>query len=73
MTHTDIVKDYYNRIIGYVEIDSVTGNKIGRDFYRRVVGYYNKNLNITQDFYKRTVGRGDLLTSLIVQAEERNR
>ena len=46
MIQTDVVKDFYSRIIGYIETDSVTGNKVGKDFYRRIVGYYNKNLNI---------------------------
>lgn len=73
MKNTEIIRDFYNRIIGYIETDSATGNKIGRDFYRRVVGYYDKKLNVTRDFYQRIVGRGDILASLIAQAEERSR
>lgn len=69
---TEVIKDFYNRIIGYVETDA-SGNKVGKDFYRRIVGYYDKKLNVTKDFYNRIVGRGDLLSSLIVQAEAKNR
>lgn len=58
------IKDYYNRIIGYIETKP-NGDKIGYDFYLRIVGYYEKNSNLTKDFYRRIVGRGDILASLI--------
>ena len=69
MIQRETIKDFYNRIVGYIETDTVTGNKTGRDFYNRVVGYYNKNLNVTRDFYNRIVGRGDTLASLVMQSE----
>ena len=72
-SNTQVIKDFYNRIIGYIEIDPITGDKVGKDFYRRIVGYYDKKLNVTRDFYRRIVGKGDLLSSLVVQAEGRNR
>ena len=46
MTKTEI-RDFYGRIIGWVETDEVTGDKTGRDFYGRIVGYYQKSLNWT--------------------------
>lgn len=58
------IKDYYNRIIGYIETKP-NGDKIGYYFYLRIVGYYEKNSNLTKDFYRRIVGRGDMLSSLI--------
>lgn len=72
-SNTQVIKDFYNRIIGYIETDANTGDKVAKDFYRRIVGYYDKKLDVTRDFYRRIVGRGDLLSSLIVQAEGRNR
>lgn len=60
----EIIKDYYGRIIGYVQTQP-NGDKIGKDFYRRVVGYYDKRTNTTKDFYRRVVARGDALVSLI--------
>ena len=69
MIQRETIKDFYNRIVGYIETDTATGNKTGRDFYNRVVGYYNKNLNVTRDFYNRIVGRGDTLASLVMQSE----
>lgn len=68
MIQRDVIKDFYNRIVGYIETDTVTGNKTGRDFYNRIVGYYNKNLNVTRDFYNRIVSRGDTLASLVLQS-----
>lgn len=61
------IKDFYKRIIGWVETKP-NGDKIGYDFYHRIVGFYNKNLDATQDFYRRIVSRGDTLTGLIYQA-----
>ena len=71
MYKTQDLRDFYGRVIGYIETDLRTGDKIGKDFYRRVVGYYDKKLDITRDFYKRTVGRGDMLSSLIYQENEK--
>ena len=53
------VKDWTGKIIGFIDTDTVTGNKVIRDFYGRITGKYNKKLNITQDFYGRTVAKGD--------------
>ena len=69
MRQKETLKDFYNRIIGYIETDSVTGDKVGRDFYNRIVGRYDKKLNVTRDFYNRIVSQGDTLASLIMQSE----
>lgn len=71
MTKTEI-RDFYGRIIGWIETNETTGDKIGRDFYGRIVGYYQKSLNVTRDFYQRIVARGDALSGLILQEEEKN-
>lgn len=70
---TEQLRDFYQRIIGYIITDTVTGDKEGRDFYQRVVGYYKKDLNQTRDFYQRVVGTGDQLAALIKQADEKYR
>ena len=59
MIHKEKIKDWTGKIIGFVETDSVTGNKVVKDFYGKIKGKYNKKLNITQDFYGRTVAKGD--------------
>lgn len=73
MRSTEVLRDFYNRIIGYIETDSITGDKVGRDFYNRIIGYYKKNLNQTTDFYGRIVGKGDILASLIVMEEAKRK
>lgn len=59
MIQRDKIKDWTGKIIGFIDTDTVTGNKVIRDFYGKIQGKYNKKLNITQDFYGRTVARGD--------------
>lgn len=58
------LRDYYGRIIGYIETKP-NGDKVARDFYKRIVGYYKKSIDATTDFYGRIVGRGDIVSSLI--------
>ena len=65
----EYIRDFYNRIIGSIEVDPVTGDKIGRDFYGRIVGKWEKKLNVTRDFYGRIVAKGDALSGLIWQHE----
>lgn len=60
----EIIKDFYSRIIGYVQTDN-EGNKKAFDFYRRPLGSYNKKQNVTKDFYNRIIARGDAVVSLI--------
>ena len=58
------IKDFYGRIIGWIETKP-NGDKTVRDFYGRIKGRYDKQLNVTRDFYGKIVGRGDILTSLL--------
>lgn len=65
MIQKEKIKDWTGKIIGFVETDSVTGNKVVRDFYGRIKGKYIKRLNVTQDFYGRQVAKGDQSTMLL--------
>lgn len=65
MIQKERIKDWTGKVIGFIETDTVTGNKIARDFYGRIQGRYNKRLNITQDFYGRTVYKGDQVAMMI--------
>lgn len=60
----EAIKDWQGKILGWVETES-NGNKILRDFPGRILGKYNRSLNITQDFYGRKVGNGDILLTLL--------
>lgn len=64
MRKIQTIRDFYNRIIGYIETDD-KGNKIVKDFYRRVVGKYDAKQDVTRDFYNRIIAKGDITTSLI--------
>ena len=58
------IRDFYNRIIGYIETDK-DGNKTVRDFYRKILGRYDKKHDVTRDFYNRIIGKGDLSSMLL--------
>lgn len=64
------IKNFFGQTIGYVETDN-NGNQILRDFYNKILGYYYKDRNVTTDFYKRIIAKGNALTSLL--AEEFNK
>lgn len=66
----EVIKDFYNRIIGYIRTDA-QGNKQAFDFYRRPLGGYNKSQNVTKDFYNRIIGRGDMAVALIYEANSK--
>lgn len=53
------IREWNGKIIGWVEIDSITGDKIIRDFYGRILGKYDKKFNVTRDFYGRVLYKGD--------------
>ena len=59
------IRDFYNRIIAYVEFDERTGDKTLKDFYGRIQGYYYKSDDTTRDFYNRIIAHGDALSMLI--------
>lgn len=61
---THVIRDFYNRILGYIEIDK-QGNKTVRNFYRKILGRYNAKQDVTRDFYNRIIGKGDLTSMLL--------
>lgn len=69
----DVIRNFYNQPIGYVETDSITGDKVARDFYNRILGYYFKRENKTRDFYRRIISNGDTVASLIFQEEAKRK
>lgn len=65
MIKREKIYDWRGKIIGTIEEDTTTGNKLVRDFYGRIKGNYIKKLNVTRDFYGRQVARGDHLALLL--------
>ena len=64
MGSEEIIRDFYNRIIGYIETKP-NGDKVVRSPYRQILGTYDKKQNLTKDQYFRIIGRGDLTSSLL--------
>lgn len=71
--NTETIRDFYGRIIGYVETDEKSGNKTIRNFQRIILGYYFKDRNVTTDFYQRIIARGDTGSGLIYTEEEKRK
>ena len=59
------IREWSGKIIGWLETDTITGNKILRDFYGKILGTYDKKLDLTRDFYGRMIARGDQLSMLL--------
>lgn len=55
---TQIIKDFYGRIIGRIETKP-NGDKLVTDFGGKILGRYRADLNITTDFNGRKVADGD--------------
>lgn len=66
MKDTQLIRDFYGKILGRIETDE-QGNKTVRDFYGRLLGRYNKRQNVTRDFYGKLVARGDATSMLLNQ------
>jgi hypothetical protein len=69
MVKRDTIRNFYKKILGYVDTDSVTGVKTVRNFYMKILGTYDPKENKTRDFYKRIIGTGDLTMMLLAQEE----
>lgn len=65
MKRTEFIRDFGGKILGKVETDTTTGNKIVRDFYGRILGKYDKRNNVTRDFGGKIVAKGDACGLLI--------
>ena len=60
----ETIKDYYGRILGYIEEDGQ--RLVAKDYYGKILGYYYKNENKTKDFYGKILYYGNALSALIV-------
>ena len=54
-----IIRDSYGKIIGKIEMKS-NGDKIVKDFYGRILGRYDKQCNVTRNFYGIIIAKGDV-------------
>ena len=66
------IRNFYNRILGYIETDTITGNKTAYNFYNKNLGRYDARNDTTRDFEGRIVGNGDLCSALIYNDFEKN-
>jgi len=55
------VQDWTGKIIGFILLDTSTGNKKITNFSGEIKGKYDAKLDITTDFYGRKIANGDQL------------
>ena len=61
----EYIKDYYGKILGWIET-SASGDKVAKDYYGRIVGYYEKQRDLTLNYYKHIVARGDCIKGSVL-------
>lgn len=61
---TEIIRDFSGRIIGKYEHKS-NGDIIVKDFYNRILGYYIASRNLTTDFHRRIISKGNNVGMLL--------
>ena len=59
-----ILRDFYYKVIGYIDTDE-NGVQWLRDPQYRVLGKYEPTTNLTRDFYGVVIGHGNILTTLL--------
>lgn len=58
------VKDFYGKIIGYIDTKD-NGDRIAKDFYGKILGKYRKEFDKTYDFYGKILSKGDITSALV--------
>ena len=62
------IKDRYQRTLGYI-VSEFRGRQRGLDSHRRTLGYYDADRDVTMDAGQRIIARGNVLASLIFNAD----
>jgi len=64
MLRTQVLRDWKGRIVGYIDIDE-KGNKIIKDDHRIILGYYDAKRDVTTNFGRVVLAKGDLSSLLL--------
>jgi len=62
------IKDRYQRTLGYI-VTEFGGRQKALDASRRTLGYYYPQQDVTKDAGQRTIAHGNVLASLIYDAD----
>lgn len=62
------IRSFSGKIIGTI-YTLYNGDKEVRDFYGKCLGRYDKQNNVTRDFYGRIVAKGEALSLLLNQSK----
>lgn len=72
MGNRTTIRDFYGKIIGYLETKD-NGDVQATDFYGRILGFYRKSIDKTVDFYGKILASGDITAGLIYQSDDTRR
>ncbi|AWI86941.1 hypothetical protein C0214_00280 [Methylobacterium sp. DM1] len=64
----ETIKDRYQRTLGYI-VTEFGGRQKALDAAQRTLGYYDPQQDVTKDAGQRTIARGNVLASLIFDAD----
>ena len=71
MTERQTVRNFYGKILGYIDVDKNTGNKVAYNFYNKILGKYFAKENITKDVYNKILASGDITSALVYNSENK--
>lgn len=63
MSRREEIKDFYGRIIGFLDYES-NGDIIARDLSYRILGRYDAAMDVTKDFYGKILYKGNMVGAL---------
>jgi len=67
MINRQTITDFGNKIIGYIDVDTNTGDKTVIAFGGKILGYYKAVDDTTVAFGGRIIGHGDMCASFLFQ------
>lgn len=70
MIKRQTITAFGGRIIGYIDVDSSTGNKTVYAFGGRILGYYKAKEDVTVLFGGKIVSHGDTSSALLVTEQK---
>lgn len=69
MINRQTITAFGGKILGYIDVDTSTGNKTVYAFGGKVLGYYNKKEDVTKLFGGKIVSHGDTSSALLVSEQ----
>lgn len=73
MIEKKVIKNFYGKLLGTIETDTVAKKRKAKDFYGRLLGTYDPREDTTKNYYGRLISRGDSLEALVYNSGQNYR